>query len=62
MTNSLKPNVYASAEERQRAMEDILIELTKFKVNGLHVHIPHVSEIMNIYQQSEEATPKGNKA
>lgn len=57
-SNPLKPKVYATRQERQRAMEDILIELTKFKVNGLHVCIPQVPAIMSIYEQAENAGAK----
>lgn len=45
---------YPNTEERQVAMEKILIELTNMKnPDGKYISIPHLSEIGNIYQQVE---------
>lgn len=45
---------YKTAQERQVAMEKLLIDITKIKTsNGLAICIPQVGEIANIYNQAE---------
>lgn len=46
---------YSSAEERQAAMEEILIELARFESpDGKDVAIPYLMEIRDIYHQAEQ--------
>jgi len=47
---------YKNAQERQVAMEKLLIDITNIKLqNGLAICIPQVGEIANIYNQAEVA-------
>jgi hypothetical protein len=44
---------YKDAEERQRAMEKLSIEVEQLKIQGKFICIPQMTEILNIYQQAE---------
>lgn len=58
MTNRLKMKVYSTKEERHKALEEILIKISKIEVTGAKIDVvPFLYKIANIYEQAEEAYP-----
>jgi len=48
---------YANAEERQKAFEQIVIEIEQLKTpEDKYFCIPQIRELLNIYHQAEEVT------
>ena len=60
-TNPLRLPVYATRAEREKAMEQILIDLSTLRDDaGLHINLaPFVMQISNIYMQAEDAKEQG---